>query len=315
MTTALQRINYYLTTCSTRTDLDLYAHGRCHIFALALHKVFGWKIQAVRGTDRGTGLDSLIHMYCVDNHGDLIDAYGVEDDWSPDYLAEKFGDESDVYVKNYTPEEVLKLSDNKHLDKIKPGELEKLVKAINANKSRFTEVAYHDSMYISCNHYNETIEVSGKTKPTTNSLSQPIAKTLEHILNFWKWFGDSKLVDNQGRPIVCYHGTYVKFSKFNPKKAAHGGLLWFSTDKAHVESGAAGAAGHSIIMPLYVKLISPANWGQYDRLGLYEFKSHGIDGALLPDEHYFDGFVFEPTQLKSVKNKGQFSSANKSIYG
>ena len=159
----------------------------------------------------------------------------------------------------------------------------------------------------------KVVEVEGKLLPTHNSLGLPLAKTAECVVNFWRWFGDSKLVDAQGRPLVVYHGTSKKFSQFNRAKAAQG-LFWFSTDKTHIESGEAGAQGRSIIMPLYVKILHPANWDQYDRLGLWEFKSHGLDGALLPEGSYFDGFVFEPTQLKSTKNKGEFSPTAKSIY-
>jgi hypothetical protein len=37
--------------------------------------------------------------------------------------------------------------------------------------------------------------------------------------NFWKWFGNSKIVDAEGNPIICYHGTGSDFSKFDTKKA------------------------------------------------------------------------------------------------
>src|SRR5690606_29107474 len=53
----------------------------------------------------------------------------------------------------------------------------------------------------------ETIEMDGAERPTTNSNGQPIAATEEGIRNFWRWFGDSKVVDEQGRPLVVYHGT------------------------------------------------------------------------------------------------------------
>lgn len=53
----------------------------------------------------------------------------------------------------------------------------------------------------------DTIEVDGKTRPTTNSNGQPLAQTEEGVRNFWRWFGDSKVVDAEGRPLVVYHGT------------------------------------------------------------------------------------------------------------
>lgn len=60
----------------------------------------------------------------------------------------------------------------------------------------------------------DTIEIDGKQRPTTNSNGQPIAQTEEGVRNFWKWFGDSKVVDDQGRPLVVYHGTAKSFTEF-----------------------------------------------------------------------------------------------------
>lgn len=33
-------------------------------------------------------------------------------------------------------------------------------------------------------------------------------------VNFWKWFGKSKMVDKNGKPLICYHGTNRKFDEF-----------------------------------------------------------------------------------------------------
>jgi len=60
----------------------------------------------------------------------------------------------------------------------------------------------------------EKIEIDGVERWTVNSKGQPIAQTEEGIRNFWRWFGDSKVVDEQGRPLVVYHGTDSKFNVF-----------------------------------------------------------------------------------------------------
>ena len=52
----------------------------------------------------------------------------------------------------------------------------------------------------------EAIKINGVDRPTTNSEGKAIHPTQEGISNFWKWFGDSKVVDDQGRPLVVYHG-------------------------------------------------------------------------------------------------------------
>jgi hypothetical protein len=51
------------------------------------------------------------------------------------------------------------------------------------------------------------LSVDGKLRPVKNSKGQPIAAGVPELIAFWKWFGDSKVVDENGRPLVVYHGT------------------------------------------------------------------------------------------------------------
>jgi len=65
-----------------------------------------------------------------------------------------------------------------------------------------------------------TINIDGIERSTTNSLGKQIHGTEEGVRNFWKWFGDSKVVDESGRPLVVYHGTVLDkvqkpFDEFN----------------------------------------------------------------------------------------------------
>jgi hypothetical protein len=61
-------------------------------------------------------------------------------------------------------------------------------------------------------------------KPTRNSEGMLIHPTVEGIRNFWRWFGDSKVVDSMGRPLVVYHGTARDFQFFKTP------VKWFSRD-------------------------------------------------------------------------------------
>jgi len=61
---------------------------------------------------------------------------------------------------------------------------------------------------------------------------------MELNANFWNWFGDSKVVDNQGKPLVVYHGTNKSFNSFDKLKrgsvtSAKSSMdgFWFTTDK------------------------------------------------------------------------------------
>jgi len=64
----------------------------------------------------------------------------------------------------------------------------------------------------------QSIEVNGKTRPTKNSEGKFIANTVEKIVNFWMWFGDSKTVDTHGRPMVLFHGARDSFDAFSAAK-------------------------------------------------------------------------------------------------
>jgi len=43
--------------------------------------------------------------------------------------------------------------------------------------------------------------------------------------NFKNWFGDSKVVDDQGEPLVVYHGTSADFTEFKPTKSLREGIF------------------------------------------------------------------------------------------
>jgi hypothetical protein len=58
---------------------------------------------------------------------------------------------------------------------------------------------------------------------------------------FKKWFGDSKVVDEDGKPLVVYHGTKQDFSEF--KTAYEDGLFFFSTNPKFASKWPVGSGG------------------------------------------------------------------------
>ena len=67
------------------------------------------------------------------------------------------------------------------------------------------ENARLDDMYPA--YTGETINIDGKERTVYNSNGERIAQSEPALRNFWNWFGDSKVVDEDGRPLVVYHGT------------------------------------------------------------------------------------------------------------
>ena len=87
---------------------------------------------------------------------------------------------------------------------------------------------------------------------------------------FRRWFGDSKVVDADGRPLVVYHGTRHDFTEFKGEgRRGQARLHYFAADPG-VASEYAGQMryGTPNVMPAYVSLQSPyvfdadgAQWG------------------------------------------------------
>jgi hypothetical protein len=117
-------------------------------------------------------------------------------------------------------------------------------------------------------------------------------------------------VDEQGKPLVVYHGTSKAFTKFDWKKSAMG-VFWFSSNKKKIEKGESGAASSKEIMPVYLSAKKLAGWDEYDKLTLGQLRDQGYDGIKLDDDYV----VFEPNQIKSAtKNSGAYSPKSKSIH-
>ena len=166
----------------------------------------------------------------------------------------------------------------------------------------------------------ETIEVDGKERTVYNSNGVRIAKSKEALTNFWRWFGDSKVVDEQGRPLVVYHGTSSKFDTFsidesgkNTGTAIYGQGFYFTTDK-EIATKWGAKRGEPIVMGVYVKLENPnmVKELEYPK----DSKEKGFDGVIAKvwGGNELEIVAFEPNQIKSVDNRGTYSADTGNIY-
>ena len=88
------------------------------------------------------------------------------------------------------------------------------------------------------------------------------ARDITDTPEFKKWFGASKVVDAEGKPLVVYHGTARDFKKFDPLRVGKnwgrvGGDtfgLFFTTSTSEAEHNAKQSArrgGAPHVMPVY----------------------------------------------------------------
>lgn len=139
----------------------------------------------------------------------------------------------------------------------------------------------------------EVNEFAQSLKMSTDEASDNIA----NMPDFKTWFGDSKVVDENGEPLVVYHGTRKPFTEFKRDYSAQG-VFWFSDSKEDVRSGEAGALSSKEIIPVYLSAKKLAGWDEYEKFFLQELVEKGYEGVKL-DNNYI---VFEPNQIKSIHN-------------
>jgi len=97
-------------------------------------------------------------------------------------------------------------------------------------------------------------------KPTENSLGKPIHATEQGIVNFWKWFKNSKAVDAKGRPLVVYHGTHADIDQIDTTKYGkgldqYGSGFYTTTLYKFADSYADKEYGN--VLPLYIRITNP----------------------------------------------------------
>lgn len=163
---------------------------------------------------------------------------------------------------------------------------------------------------------------------------------------FRNWFGDSKVADSEGNPLVVYHGTKSEFSIFDLKKAGKsdagvvGKAFYFTPYKNQAENFAEsphyGSGKQPNTLPVYLSLKNPAiiqdgimpngqnlmdaHKGALNAKSAAAIKKtllkEGYDGALFKmGDDIIQIAAFHPEQIKSsVANEGAFDPSNPNIY-
>lgn len=98
-------------------------------------------------------------------------------------------------------------------------------------------------------------------------LSEPAGEYLKSKIEspeFKKWFKDSKVVDENGKPLVVYHGTGTTITEFNPEftgqgNAQYGPGFYFtiSPENAYQYSIRESRFGNAQTIPAYVSIKNP----------------------------------------------------------
>ena len=108
---------------------------------------------------------------------------------------------------------------------------------------------------------------------------------------FKAWFGNSKVVDEDGLPLPVYHGSTEQFDIFDPTKSrANMDIQGSFFSPWEIDAGGYGPNLHEVFLSL---------------------QNLGYDGVNNDSEEFI---AFSPEQIKSTSNRGTFNPADPNIY-
>lgn len=163
---------------------------------------------------------------------------------------------------------------------------------------------------------------------------------------FKRWFGDSKVVDENRQPLVVYHGTLSNFDAFSKKMigsrftADERGFFFIDNEKMAKDYSTSefDNSKKGYVMPVYISSKNPliinaeyarknglgssvferedsiSFWDNYQDFILEQVDEGKNDGVIIDDGFSKTVVVFEPNQIKSVNNRGTFDPSNDNIY-
>jgi len=157
--------------------------------------------------------------------------------------------------------------------------------------------------------------------------------------NFKRWFGDSKIVDEEGKPLVVYHGTGADIKEFKPAgrqdKSSEEALDWFrdrisKNRNIPLHSWRMGSffspkpeytdsytnEGKGMVYPVYLKAENPAWRDNVEKTYKVTNPKKTPDALIIHHNGDINEIVVpDPTQIKSIHNRGTYNPDDPDLLG
>lgn len=152
---------------------------------------------------------------------------------------------------------------------------------------------------------------------------------------FKRWFGNSKVVDENGEPLKVYHGTGAEFEEFDLAHSGENysegqGAFFFTNKRSRAENYAALATGDfnnpGQVMEVYLKIENPYTvtapeaitaedyYDMHSDELLRKMDLEGYDGIIIKSNNGDLYVVSNNKQIKSADNRGTFNPETANIY-
>lgn len=159
-------------------------------------------------------------------------------------------------------------------------------------------------------YLGDYILINGKKYSTKNTNNDYIAKDIDGIMNFYKWFGESKTLLNH-KPIVYYHISNHIFNEFKPSIFGKMGKgIYFTSIYDDLKTYHNNRYEGGTIYECYLKIENPL-----EIENPFSKRNDDNDGVIaLKGQEGEEIKVYQSNQIKSVENDGSFDIDDNNIY-
>jgi hypothetical protein len=151
---------------------------------------------------------------------------------------------------------------------VKPGEIRQWFNALKSSVKSMVGMKISPEDALAWMHYatTEAVPWKGVAAAKTGDVGgeERLQRAQQETPEFKNWFGESKVVDADGKPLTVYHGTDADFTSFKQAKEGYFGKGIYLTPNPDTASGyAASSAGGDTrgeggnVMPLYASIKNP----------------------------------------------------------
>lgn len=131
------------------------------------------------------------------------------------------------------------------------------------------------------------------------SIQQQDLQDIRSSNTLQEWFGDSKIVDDKGKPLAVYHGTGSRFDTFKTPS-------YFTADEAMALDYSSNQEGEIIVVCAYLRITNPKivstdyiEWAGYETEEIEAAKAEGFDGFM--NQSMTEIVIFNHEQIKTLK--------------
>lgn len=156
------------------------------------------------------------------------------------------------------------------------------------------------------------------------SIKKSQTRDITETPEFKRWFGNSKVVDSDGKPLVVYHGTAIPKTAFRREGGGAGVGAYFTESRAvadeYADMDASVDGDDPITMSVYLSITNPIvfkSGEQSQSISATQrdaWEAAGYDGVKTEYDGGTEWVAFRPEQIKSaIGNQGTFDPKNPDI--